>query len=572
MKGYENMKKALSILLAVSILVSAFVIGVYADDGDAVKFAVASDLHYNVPAEELTATNDDEIFWYANRRAAMDNESGFILDEFLKQAAEADYDFILIPGDMADDGRWETQEHIDVSAKFKAFEEETGIPVYVVPGNHDYGTGENDNKFEDMVTFYGEFGYNDGIEKRENDFSYTADLPGGDYRLIAVDSCDPSKSTEDGMTSDKVKWVVEQAEKAQADGKYPILMMHHNLLDHMPMQRILSRNFIIRNHTAVANKFANAGIKLVFTGHEHCSDVAVHTSPKGNKIYDFANTSLSMYPLQYRSFTMTEDEITYEAKTIEEIDTETLRSMVSGYTDEMINEMNNGLNAFAKGYLKAGVQYRLARSLTMEQMGIAEDSVFYDLVYTAVNGLTSLLEMPLYGENSVQELAKQYNINIPDSDYENGWDLATEIVSYHYSGEEPFDLYSTEVTILLRMVNLILLDDLSTVNDEVFFGAVNELLGNDSALFKDFTKNVANVLGPVSAGQYFLVAVASPILYEFALDTDGVNDNNGTIEGYGVDVDLNENRADNFADILDTICVYITNFLTIVLKIFGIGR
>lgn len=564
------MKKVLSIFLAAVILVSAFSIAALADD-DTVKFAVASDLHYNVPEEELSATNDDPIFWHANRRAAMDNESGFIIDEFLAQAEEAEYDFILIPGDMADDGRIEKEEHEAVSAKFRAFEEKTGIQIYVVPGNHDYGRGENDNKIEDMFAFYGDFGYNDAFEKRENDFSYVTDLA-GDYRLIAVDSNDPSKSTEDGMTSDKVNWVVNQAKKAVEDGKYPILMMHHNLLDHLPMQRILSRNFIIRNHTAVANKFANAGIKLVFTGHEHCSDIAVHTSPKGHKIYDFANTALSMYPLSYRDITLTDEEITYEAKTIEKIDTATLRSQVNGYTDEMIALMDAGLNDFAKGYLKAGVQYRLARSLTMEQMGIAEDSIFYNLVNTAVTGLTDLLEMPLYGENSVQELAKEYNVVIPDSEYENGWDLATDLVSYHYAGGEDFSIYSTEVTILLRMVNLILLDDLSTVNDEVFFGAVNELLGDDSAIFKNFTKGIANALGPVTPGQYFLIAVASPIVYEFVYDSDGVDDNNGSFEGYGIEPDLNESRADNFADILDTICVYLTNFFKIFIKIFGIGR
>ena len=565
------MKKFISIFLAITILVSVFVVAVNAED-DTVTFAVASDLHYNVPEEELTATNDHPLFWYANRRAAMDNESGFIIDEFLAQAEEAEYDFVLIPGDMADDGRIEKEEHEAVSAKFKAFEEKTGIPVYVVPGNHDYGRGENDNKIEDMFSYYGDFGYNEAFDKRENDFSYVTDLPGGKYRLIALDSNDPSKSTEDGMNSDKVNWVVNHAKKAVADGKYPILMMHHNLLDHLPMQRILSRNFIIRNHTATANKFANAGIKLVFTGHEHCSDVAVHTSPKGNKIYDFANTALSMYPLAYRSFTMTEEEITYESKTIESIDTETLRNTVNGYTDEMIAEMDKGLNDFAKGYLKAGVQYRLARSLTMEQMGIAEDSIFYNLVNTAVGGLTDLLEMPLYGENSVQELAKQYNIVIPDSEYENGWDLATDLVSYHYSGGEDFSIYSDEVKILLRMVNLILLDDLSTVNDEVFFGALNEVLGNDSALFKNFTKGIANALGPVTPGQYLLIAIASPIVYEFVYDSDGVDDNNGTLEGYGVEQNLHENRTDNFADFLETVAIYLENFFTIFIKIFGIGR
>ena len=562
------MKKVISILLSVSILISVFAIAVTADEP--VKFAVASDLHYNVPEEELVATNDDPIFWYANRRAAMDNESGFIIDEFLNQAEEAEYDFILIPGDMADDGRIEKEEHEAVSGKFRAFEERTGIQIFVVPGNHDYGRGENDNKIEDMYSYYGEFGYNDAFEKRNGEFSYVTDLPGGEYRLIALDSNDPSKSTEDGMTTEKVNWVVSQAKKAIEDGKYPILMMHHNLLDHLPMQRILSRNFIIRNHTATANKFANAGIKLVFTGHEHCSDVAVHTSPKGHKIYDFANTALSMYPLSYREVTLTDEEISYEAKTIEKIDTETLRSQVNGYTDEMIDLMNAGLNDFAKGFLKAGIQYRLARSLTMEQMGIAEDSIFFDLVNTAVGGLTDKLEMPLYGENSIQELGKLYNIDIPDSDYETGWDLATELVSYHYAGEEPFELESTEVTILLRTVNLILHDTFSTVNDEVFLGALNEMLGTE--MCKDFTKNVANLIGPTTPGMYFLVAVASPILYEFALDTDGVNDNNGTLVGYGAEEDLNENIADNLANIFDKICIYISYFFKIIIKIVGIGR
>ena len=79
-------------------------------------------------------------------------------------------------------------------------------------------------------------------------------------------------------------------------------------------------------------------------------------------------------------------------------------------------------------------------------------------------------------------------------------------------------------------------------------------------------------MGPVTPGQYFLIAVASPIVYEFVYDSDGVDDNNGSFEGYGIEPDLNENRADNFADILDTICVYLTNFFKIFIKIFGIGR
>ena len=348
------MKRFLSIILSVVLVFSCVAVAFSASAEDTTtKFAVASDLHYVVPEEELEMINDKEpLFWFANRRAQLENESGFIIDEFLRQCAEdEDCEFVLIPGDLVNDGRIDFQQHIDVAAKLKKFESETGKPVYVINGNHDNGAGENDFKYDDFIENYYEFGYAEATETVEGECSYVAEL-NDDYRLIALDSCDPTKSTEDGMTSAKVNWVIAQAEKAYADGKYPVLMMHHNVLDHLPMQRILSRNFIIRNHTATAEKFANAGIKLVFTGHEHCSDAAVYTSTLGNRIYDFANTSLTMYPLTYKMFTVTDDEINYESKEINKIDTEALTSTVAGYPQEAIDMMNEDFNGiYAEQFL-----------------------------------------------------------------------------------------------------------------------------------------------------------------------------------------------------------------------------
>jgi len=570
------MKKILSIILATNLIFSTLSVMSFAlvtKETKELGFAVASDLHYNVPQEELEKTNDHEIFWYANRRAAMDNESGLIIDEFLRQCAEDDsIEYVLVPGDLADNGRTVFQEHYDVAEKLSAFEKETGKPVYVIPGNHDYGQGENDFKIDDFKSVYAEFGYNGALSVMEENGSYTANL-GDSYRLIALDSNDPSKSTEDGMSIKKVSWVLDEAKKAYKDGRYPILMMHHNLLDHLPMQRIISRNFIVRFHYTTASLFADAGIKLVFTGHEHCSDTTSYTTLLGNKIYDFANTSLTMYPLQYKVFYLNDAEITYRTRTVEDIDTEPLKD-IEGYTEEQFSLMHEGMNAFAKGYLKAGIQYRLELSLSMEKMGIAEDSIFYPLVSTAVGELVKLLRMPLYGENSVQELGKEYNINIPDSEYETGWDLATELVAWHYAGEEPFEVQSTEVKILLRTVSLILKDDLSTVNDEIFFSCANEIikqLGGTDSMSKDFTKITSEIFGGVTAGQYFLVALVSPLLYEFAFDGDGVADNNGTLQGYGIEMNCN-NLLTSLSNTANTLMLYIENFFIIFIKIFGIGR
>lgn len=543
------MKKALSIILAAVIALSVLSVAAAASDKDDLCFAIASDLHYSATEEVLEKTNDDPIFWYANRRCAMENESGWIIDEFLNQCAESDdVDFVLIAGDLANKGRTRPEDHYAVAEKLRAFEEKSGKQVYVINGNHDAGENQETN-FALFKRIYADFGYDQALTMREDDCSYTADL-GSKYRLIALDSNHRTKSTEDGMTKEKLSWVKEQAELAKRDGRYPILMMHHNLLDHLPIQRVLSRNFIVKFHFTTAELFADWGIKTVFTGHEHCSDATVYTSALGNKIYDFTTTSLTMYPLEYRVMKFSDDEIRYKARSVDKIDSEALRSTVEGYTDDMINSMNADLAAYSKGFLKAGVRYRLERSLSAEKMGIDENAVYYDAVMYAVNKLRSLLSMPLCGENSLQAVAKEYGIEIPDSDYETGWDLATDLVAWHYSGGEHFDMDSAEVQTLLKAAATILRNDFAGIADDVLLKAVNNILGDMGygPIADSLIKYCISKFGVYTKAEIFLVGIASPVLYKFACDNDGVDDNNGVIEGYGT-VNLKSNVTNIFKNL-----------------------
>ena len=559
------MKKALSIILAAVIALSVLSVAAAASDKDDLCFAIASDLHYSATEEVLEKTNDDPIFWYANRRCAMENESGWIIDEFLNQCAESDdVDFVLIAGDLANKGRTRPEDHYAVAEKLRAFEEKSGKQVYVINGNHDAGENQETN-FALFKRIYADFGYDQALTMREDDCSYTADL-GSKYRLIALDSNHRTKSTEDGMTKEKLSWVKEQAELAKKDGRYPILMMHHNLLDHLPIQRVLSRNFIVKFHFTTAELFADWGIKTVFTGHEHCSDATVYTSALGNKIYDFTTTSLTMYPLEYRVMKFSDDEIRYEARSVDKIDSEALRSTVEGYTDDMINSMNADLAAYSKGFLKAGVRYRLERSLSAEKMGIDENAVYYDTVMYAVNKLRSLLSMPLCGENSLQSIAKEYGIEIPDSDYETGWDLATDLVAWHYSGGEHFDMSSVEVTTLLRAFAAILRSDFAGVADDVLLKAVNNILGDMgySPIADSLIKFCISKFGVYTKAEIFLVGIASPVLYKFAYDNDGVDDNNGVIEGYGT-VNFKSNVS-NIFESLNNLSEKITFYLQLVMS------
>lgn len=560
------MKKLLCILLSVT-LISALMIPAFAED-DTLKFAVASDLHYSRVSDELEITNFDPVFGYANRRAAMEEESGFIIDSFLSQcAADDSIDYVLIAGDLADSGKRYPEDHIAVAEKLRKFELETGKDVFVINGNHDAGNNLS-TTYAMFKEIYADFGYDKAVSTREDDCSYTADL-GSKYRLIALDSNNPDKSTEDGMNADKVSWVLQEADKAKKDGRYPILMMHHNLLDHMPMQRILSRNFIVKFHNSTASLFADHGIKVVLSGHEHCSDAARLTSAGGNVIYDFAVTSLTMYPLAYRVFTFDNEKITYTAENIRSIDTDALKAAQPEITDIQTAKMNEDLNGYSKGFLKAGVQYRLERSLSPEKLGTDESSPFYPIVNEFSSRLTEILRTPYAGENGINALANKYNIDLPKTQYYNGWDIATELVSAHYAGSEHNDINSDEVTLLLKTAALILRDIPASVADSTLLNAANELLNkSDPGIAGELTELCCNTFGGITPGEYLITAMLAPFLYEFAFDADGVDDNNGTIDGYAVKTDRIQNISANLRYIMNKIITYMEKIISVLEKLF----
>lgn len=529
------MKRILSLILMLVLVCAA--LPVFAAEQPDLVLAVASDLHYNLPEESLTFYTSDPVFGYANRRAAMENESGFIIDAFLSDCERQRPDYVLISGDLADNGRSTPQEHLAVRDRLLAFEEKTGVEVFVINGNHDLGAGSATD-IEDFKKIYKDLGYDHALSMRAEDCSYTADL-GEKYRLIALDSCDPTVSTADGMTAEKIAWVLKEAKAAKADGRSPILMMHHNLLDHLPAQRILSRNFIVKAHLTTAELFADAGIRVALTGHEHCSDAAGHISALGNRICDFATTSLTMYPLSYRLFTFGEREISYAARQIGNIDTAALAAAVPGYTEPILSAMESDLAAFSKQFLKKGVQYRLTLQLDAEKSGLRQGGALYTLLDSVYGRLKELLEMPLYGEGSVAGLAAEYNITIPETPYETGWDLATEFVTAHYAGSEAFDLRGPEITALLRLASLILKNVPADALEDALPDFMKELSGEGLENAKALARRT---LGGVRPDEVFVAALVSDLVYGFTSD-DAPDDNNGVIEGYG-----GANRFSAFAE------------------------
>ncbi len=565
------MKKVLSIVLAITLVFGTISVVASAKSDMDMGFAVAADLHILVPEAELPVNTDNPLYPHANRRTALQNESSFILRQFLKQCAEDDtVEFVLIPGDIGNDGRFWIDQHKLAAEIFREFEQQSGKQVYVINGNHDINDAEENVNLHEFKEIYAEFGYDLALETRENDASYTADL-GKKYRLIALDSCAYNKATADGLTEERISWALNMADKAQDDGRYPILMMHHNLLEHMPIQSVINKSFIVENHKAVADRFANHGIKIVLTGHEHCSDATSYTSSQGNIITDFANTSLSMYPIEYRHFMLNENEICYKAKEVQGIDTKALSETVKGYTPEMIAAMDADLNAYAKGFQKEGIKVLIKRTLSMEQMGIEPDAIYYDLINNVMSKLIEILDMPLYGDNGLQKLAAdKYGIIIPDSSYINGWDVASELVCAHYAGEENKTYESVEVVIFLRTIALAFREEFKVIANEDIQNATTDVLkalGTES--HTDMINAIGDyVYGDTNAGEFLILSLISPIILGFIYDDDRVNDNNGYLTGYGSldTADKLTNMGNNFDSFIDTFLNYIKNFVQLVTK------
>ncbi len=528
------MKKILSVILAVTIVFGSLSVVANASADMDMGFAIASDLHIAVPADELTVTTDNPLYPHGNRRTSLHNESRFILERFLEQCAEDDdVEFVLIPGDLANDGRSTPEEHVLVAEILRDFEKTSGKQVYVINGNHDIGPNLP-YTYEMFKENYAEFGYDLALEMREEDCSYTANL-GKKYRLIALDSCDHNVKTADGLTEERLNWALEQADKAEDDGRYPIVMMHHNLLPHMPIQDVIYKNFIVKNYKTVADKFANHGVQVVFTGHEHSSDVTTFTSTQGNQVTDFCNTALTMYPVTYRMFYMSEYEIRYAAKEVQGIDTKALSEMVKGYTPEILEAMDTDLNAYSKGFLKESVSVLVKELFNPELLGIEEGDDYYDLVSKAIDKIQVILDLPLYGEGSIEEMGKKYNIEIPKTEYTTGYDAVSEIVALHYGGEENYSYQSPEVLIFLRMLAIIFREEAQIITGKEYEGAADTIMENTGYVdHMDLITEMGQwAYGNITPLEYFLLSLVSPIVLGFVYDDDGVNDNNGYIRAYG---------------------------------------
>lgn len=317
--------KIISVVLAFALILASIPMIVSADTSS-IRFGVVSDIHY-YPQSLKGEKGEGWQTFLANKHKEYDDLDSLIdnaLDGILRNAQEDGSTYVLIPGDLTKDGEYEG--HIALAEKFRAFEKETGIPVFVIPGNHDVNnsnacTFENDVQEPARITtpeefreIYSEFGYDEADSvfvpeegKKGGMLSYTKVL--GDYKLIAIDSCmyseDNGSEGNEHMTDGRIaegllEWIVDECEKAEEEGLTVVGMQHHNLVPHMAIEEATFWPFVVQEWLKVAETYADAGMHYIFTGHLHSDDVASHVSDNGEIIHDILTPTLSGYPNYYK--------------------------------------------------------------------------------------------------------------------------------------------------------------------------------------------------------------------------------------------------------------------------------
>lgn len=331
------------------------------------QICVLSDLHVMAPSlidsQDNRAWQEDLAF-----KKTMQELSAPIFDAVVEQIKRRKPDLLLIAGDLTKDGERESHEY--VLKKLREIKD-AGIPIYVIPGNHDRGYMEQARKYandtyteaeqfsnDDFRAAYADYGYGNDSEYYQSSLTYATEPLQG-LTLIGIDTgiwC----AVSDGALA----WVTEKAKEAQQKGNQVIVMMHHLLMPHYQNQSELEELAIPQNYVDIRRELMNAGIKVVLTGHTHISDIARYTDENGREIYDIATGSPISYPCDYRTLILND-------ATMQLMVTTTNLTQLEGYADfprYAAGRLERSITDWATRWVKERTGSELAASLVAPEI------------------------------------------------------------------------------------------------------------------------------------------------------------------------------------------------------------
>jgi 3',5'-cyclic AMP phosphodiesterase CpdA len=248
------------------------------------RFAILSDPHVALPA----------TIWDNPGRFHLVELSIPVLEAVFERLDPLNLDFLLIPGDLTQHG--EPENHTWLVQRLAKLP----YPTYVIPGNHDvvsqFAT-ECSIGLSDFPHYYEKFGYSDPSQL----YYSCQPLPG--LRLIGLNSNGFDASGQQfrsgWLDPTQLDWLKQAL--AEAGDDLIFVMLHHNVLEHLPGQSRshMGQRYMLQNTNALLPLLQAAGAPLLFTGHLHVQDVAQHQQGHW-RLHEVTTGSLVGYPHPYR--------------------------------------------------------------------------------------------------------------------------------------------------------------------------------------------------------------------------------------------------------------------------------
>lgn len=293
-----------------------------------IRIAVVSDIHF-LSGRLIGEGEAYQAYMQSTGRNV--DELHLILDHVIDEIIKERPDVLLIPGDLTNHG--ELQSHLDLIEKLRKIKN-AGISVFVVPGNHDINIPDSKAytgaqripvpsiSKDEFAALYNDFGFGNAVLRDENSLSYCVEIDQNNW-LLAFDTNRYDEHTISSVTGGRIlpetmSWALDILHLAKEKGVTVLGMMHHGLVEHMPYQSAFFSDYLIDDWSKQATILADAGLKVVFTGHFHANDITQFISAAGHSLYDIETGSLAQYPFPYRILNLSGNELSITSHFVDE--------------------------------------------------------------------------------------------------------------------------------------------------------------------------------------------------------------------------------------------------------------
>ncbi len=276
------------------------------------RAVIASDLHYIAPEltdggagyQQILKNGDSKFMPYVEE----------ITDAFLDEVLLDPPDVVLLTGDLTFNGA--EISHRRLAGKLQRLED-AGIPVLVLPGNHDV-YNENAARYrggsfervpfasgESFAEIYRDFGPGEALSADSDSLSYVWQLNEQVWIMMldentAHDFC--------GLSDRSFQWIEAQLQKAREEGRFVLVAGHQNVFQHS----IFRGGYVIQGAQRLQELLRRYGVPLCLSGHLHTQHVL---SEDG--LTEIATSALCSYPCQYAVLTAEDGRLRYGTRRLD---------------------------------------------------------------------------------------------------------------------------------------------------------------------------------------------------------------------------------------------------------------